>query len=229
MLQNYLESLVTCLVATRKKYTTSLFHEKEFLLATVRLCKACHWSVNMSDMLLVQQKHLIWSGKVQFWSGKVQFWSGKVQFWSGKVHNYILVILFSKIGPVRYSTAQEDQSTATSSLARARLESGTYFTVERFALVSSDCGLKFIRVVNWLRESVIIIMQFTLLATPANQQPPIILGNRNKRLYCKVPDSLFESLARTLCHICNLLYLLTAVMNHGRSGSGDCQKELNKS
>ena len=39
-------------------------------------------------------------------------------------------------------------------------------------------------------------MQFTLLTTLANQHPPIIVGNRNKPLYCNVPDSLSESLAR---------------------------------
>ena len=38
-------------------------------------------------------------------------------------------------------------------------------------------------------------MQFTLLTTLDNQHPPIIVGNRNKPLYCKVPDSLPESLA----------------------------------
>ena len=42
----------------------------------------------------------------------------------------------------------------------------------------------------------LVIMQFTLLITLANQHPPIIVGNRNKPLYCKVPDSLSESLAR---------------------------------
>ena len=40
-------------------------------------------------------------------------------------------------------------------------------------------------------------MQFTLLTTPANQHLPIILGNRNKLLYYKIPDSLSESQART--------------------------------
>ena len=39
-------------------------------------------------------------------------------------------------------------------------------------------------------------MQFTLLTTLANQHPPIIMGNRNKPLYCIVPDSLSDSLAR---------------------------------
>ena len=39
-------------------------------------------------------------------------------------------------------------------------------------------------------------MPFTLLTTLANQHPPIIVWNRNKPLYCNVPDSLSESLAR---------------------------------
>ena len=45
-------------------------------------------------------------------------------------------------------------------------------------------------------------MQFTLLTTLANQHPPIIVGNRNKPLYCKVPDSLSESLARARLDYC---------------------------
>ena len=43
---------------------------------------------------------------------------------------------------------------------------------------------------NWTLKC--YYMQFTLLTTLAHQHPPIILGNRNKLLYCKVPDSLFR-------------------------------------
>ena len=80
-------------------------------------------------------------------------------------------------------------------LARARLSERE--VVERFVLASSDCGLKFIRVVNHSAMNNIEIIYahnlirliskhktgyakvllFTLLTTPANQHPPIILGN----------------------------------------------------